>query len=576
MFDILIKNGTIIDGSGDPQYVGDIGIIGKTIDIIGQLENKEAKSVIDAQGKIVCPGFVDIHSHADLMIPHADHAKILKPLIMQGITSFVGGNCGFSNSLIPDDQRDNCISNIEGLTVQSEAEYIDWKTPAEFMEKVQKRGLLLNMGLLAGHGSLRIAAAGLSRRLLSTDEQNKMEGYLETSMEMGCLGLSSGLQYFPGLQSDTEELVKTAAVLKKYQGIFTSHLRSYSHTLDKALEEVFEVGRKNDIRVLISHLYWQPYSKGFTSLVQKVIQLGSFLYNKVHIPIPIEKGLVPKLQLIENARNSGLDVYFDQVPTSQGFTTLLAFLPPYVVEGSKAEALNRLKSRDFRKRVQNDIENVEPDWPHNQEANWSFNYIKITGWGGLRVMAVTKDSNKWMEGKTFPEIGETQHKSPMDTMCDLLIEEEGKVLVFHTPTKPDDAFAFRSVWKGFTHPLSVPTTDTILLPFGRPSHVFYDCFPRFIEFFTKKKKLIPLETAVKKCTSLPAKIMRIKNRGTLTSGNFADILIFDFDKLGSSANFYNPRVYPTGIETVIINGNIVLEEGVFQENILAGEIIKAN
>jgi N-acyl-D-aspartate/D-glutamate deacylase len=191
-------------------------------------------------------------------------------------------------------------------------------------------------------------------------------------------------------------------------------------------------------------------------------------------------------------------------------------------------------------------------------------------------MAVISEENKWMEGKTFPEIGEILKKSPMDAMCDLLIEENGKVLVFHAPTKPDDAFTFRSIWKGFTHPLSVPATDAILFPLGRPSHVFYDCFPRFIEFFAKKKNMISLETAIKKCTSMPADIIRIKKRGRIENGNYADILIFDMESLGTSADFYNPRVYPTGIETVIVNGEIVLKEGCLQKNVLAGSIIKSN
>ncbi len=575
MFDIIIKDGVIVDGSGKDKFYGDIGIFEGKIKEIGNLKGAEATTEINAKGKTVCPGFVDIHSHADLMIPHHDHNQILKPLIMQGITTFVGGNCGFSNSLIPDEQRKNCIDSIEGLTAQDESDYITWRTPSELMEKLEKRGLLLNMGLLAGHGSLRIAAAGLARRLLSSQEQKRIEAYLETSMEMGCLGLSSGLQYFPGLQSDTEELIKTAGVLKKYNGIFTSHMRSYSHTIDQALNEIFDVGRQNDIRVLISHFYWQPYSKRFSEIVQKIVRLGSLAYNKLRIPIPIEKGLKPKLQLIDKARKNGLDVFFDLVPTSQGFTTLFAFFPPYVVEGSKAAALERLKDYEFRKQVQHDIENVEPDWPHNEGATWSFNYIKITGWGGLRVMAVTREKNKWMEGKTFPEIGEQLNKTNIDTMCDLLIEEDGKVLVFHTPTEPDDPFAFRSMWHGFTHPLSMPATDTILLPFGRPSHVFYDCFPRFIEFFVKKKKLLSLEEAVRKCTSLPAEVMRIKNRGRIAIGYSADILMFDAEKLSTRANFYNPKKYPNGIESVLINGQQVLNKGSFQENVLAGDVIRS-
>ena len=412
MFDLLIKDGTIVDGTGKKAFKGDVAIKGRIIAEVTQTINAKARKTIDAKGKIISPGFIDIHSHADLSIHHDRHDELLKPLVMQGITTFVGGNCGFSIAPAPKENRDLCISYLEGLSCQSVEGYVDWYTTAEFMEKLEKRGILLNMALLAGHGSLRIGAGGAANRLLYPDEQKKMEKYLEESMEMGCLGMSTGLQYFPGSQSDTQELVKLGNILKKYDGIFTSHLRSYSHTLDLAIDEVCEVGRENDIKIEISHLYFQPYSKGLSGIMKGAIQLGSYAYNKLHLPIPIEKALIPKLKLIERARQEGVDVHFDMVPTSQGFTQLSAFLPPYVAEGGKAKMLGRLKDKSFRKKILYDIENIEPEWPHRQGATWSFNYIKMTGWNGLRVMTVTKEKNKWMEGKTFPEIGKELKKTP--------------------------------------------------------------------------------------------------------------------------------------------------------------------
>jgi N-acyl-D-aspartate/D-glutamate deacylase len=252
--------------------------------------------------------------------------------------------------------------------------------------------------------------------------------------------------------------------------------------------------------VQISHLYWQPYAKGLGWLTRNAAKFGSFAYNTLKIPVPIEKGLEDKIELVETQRRQGVDIAFDLVPTSQGFTELFAFLPPYVSEGSKSEALSRLEDKAFRKKVRHDILNVEPDWPHRDGATWSFNYIKMTGWEGLRVMAVMSDHNRWMEGRTFQEIGKSQGKEPFDALCDLLVEEKGQVMVFHTPLKPDDPFAFRSMWMGFTYPHSVPATDTILRPLGRPAHVFYDCFPRFIAFFTKQKPLLTLEEAIRKTT----------------------------------------------------------------------------
>ena len=171
-------------------------------------------------------------------------------------------------------------------------------------------------------------------------------------------------------------------------------------------------------------------------------------------------------------------------------------------------------------------------------------------------------------------IGGAQGKGPFDALCDLLLEENGQVMVFHTPLAPDDPFAFRSMWAGFTHPMAVPATDTILRPIGRPAHVFYDCFPRFIAFFTKEKPLLSLEEAVRKCTALPADIMRIKHRGILQKGNVADITVFDYAALGTAATFHSPAVFPSGIEHVTINGRPVLTAGELKKDNMAGAVIR--
>lgn len=573
MVDLIIRGGLIVDGTGADPYPGDVAVAGGKIFAVGRWEGGEAGEVIEARGRVVCPGFVDVHSHADLMIPHPEREEILEPLALQGITTFVGGNCGISNSFLPDDRRSLMIANLESLAGGSSAIAFDWSTPADFMSLMKRRGLPLNMGLLIGHGSLRIAAAGLSRRLLTPDEQSRMERDLSECLEMGCLGLSTGLQYFPGLASDSDELLRLGRVLQRFDRVFTSHLRSYAHTLDLALDEVLTVGGENGIRVQISHLYWQPYVRGLAPLMRAALRIGSFAYNRLKIPIPVEAGLEAKLERIDRAHRRGVRVHFDMVPTAQGFTSLFAFLPPYVAEGSAAEALARLEDRELRRQMLHDLENSEPDWPHNGRANWSFNYVKMTGWSGLRVMAVTRESNRWMEGLTFPQIGRKLGKHPLDAICDLLLDEQGRVLVFHTPVRPDDPFTFRSMWRGFTHPLSMPATDTILLPFGRPSHVFYDCFPRFIELFVKRKKKLTLQEAIAKCTSLPAEALGIRDRGVLRKGMPADLVIFDLSRLGTKADFYHPDRNPDGIGHVFVNGRAVVEDGVFKKGVLAGDLV---
>ncbi len=574
MYDIIIRKGTVIDGTGSAGVKADVAIRGGKIAEIAPGIKAKAGKEINAGGKVVAPGFVDLHSHADFSVHLDNHDNVLKPLVMQGITTFIGGNCGFSTSFIPKEHRAESLAYIEKLSLKNMDKEITWKDPGRFMHGLEKRGMLLNMGLLAGHGSLRIAAAGAVNRLLDAGEQKRMEGYLSLCMEMGCLGLSTGLQYYPGSQSDTEELVRLGGVLKKAGGIFTSHLRSYAHTLDLALDEVIRVGRENDIPVQVSHLYWQPYTPGMAGIMKAIIGMGSFAYNTLRIPIPIEKGLAAKLKILEKAAASGVNIHFDQLPTAQGFTELFAFLPPYVMEGGRSQALKRMRDQAFRKRVEHDLEHAEPSWPHREGASWSFNYVKMTGWGGLRVMAVTRDHNKWMEGKTFPEIAKMKRQSPMDAMAELIIDENGQVLVFHTPTRPDDPFVERALWAAFTHPLFVPATDTIMLPYGRPSHVFYDCFPRFIKLFVKERKMLSIEEAVRKSTFCPASIMGLKKRGALLKGNWADIVIFDLDTLDTEATFHVPDIYPNGIEYVLVNGKEVLSGGRFIKGVLPGAILR--
>lgn len=573
MLDLILKNCTIIDGTGAPRYEADIAVEGDSIEEIGRLDHAVSKEEIDAHGLTVAPGFIDVHSHADFSLPLEDHDEVLSPLAMQGITTFVGGNCGFSTGTVPAARRREIMDNLESLSGRKLDE-ISWSTPSEFMSFMERRGMLLNVGLLAGHGTLRIGASGLVTRLLTGDEQACLERLLDEAMEAGCLGMSTGLQYFPGVQSDTVELAGCGKVLKKYGGIFTSHLRSYAHTLNLAMDEVIEVGRSCGIPVQISHLYWQPYMKGFTSITKAFISVASYLYNRIGIPVPMEKGLAGKLKILDNARARGVDVHFDMVPTSQGFTELAAFLPPYLLEGSLSDSLTRLADPSFRKRMLHDIEHVEPEWPHRDGATWSFNYLKMTGWNGLRVMAVGSEANRWMEGKTFPEIGRERKKHPLDVICDLLIEEEGKVMVFHTPTFPDDPLVFRSMWAGFIHEMSMPVTDTILRPMGRPSHVFFDCFPRFLSEFVMRKKLLTMEEAVRKCTSLPAEVFGIRRRGVVKKGYFADLVAFDAERLGTRANFNEPRVHPDGIYHVFVNGRAVVSNGQFRKGTLAGKMIR--
>lgn len=574
-FDMVIKTGTLVDGSGSDPRLADVGIIDGVITDVGDLSGSEAGKVIDANGKVVSPGFVDIHSHADLSIYMEDHEDILMPMVMQGITTFIGGNCGLGAAPVTNEHIEDITAYINAFTMRESTKDLKWRGLGEFLEKIENRRIILNMGMLAPHGILRLSAMGSERRLVRDNEQKKMERLLEKALDEGAFGMSTGLQYFPGSQSNTEELASLGRVLSKYGGVFTSHLRSYSNTLPQAIDEVLTVGRKNDIHVQLSHIYWQPYSKYLNPIVKGAVTLASNLHKYTKFPIPMELPLKGQFKPIERAIEGGQSVGADVVPTSQGFTELLAFFPPWVLEGSRKEALRRIADPKIRYKIRRDIEEGEPKWPHRDPAGWSMNYLKTTGWGGVRVMTVASEKNRYMEGRSFPEIARETKKHAFDVMCDLLIEEGGRVMVFHTPTYPDDPLVARSMYYALFSPDVSIVTDTILMGLGRPSHVFYDCFPRYLSLYVKEKKKISLEEGIRKCTSLPARQIGLKNRGEIRRGFAADIVVIDWERLKSNSTFYDPKNFPSGIDYVVINGRCVVTPKGYSRGVMAGAVLRS-
>lgn len=571
---IIIKGGTIVDGSGGGRYVADICIEGDKISAIGNFSDVESADVIDARGKIVSPGFIDPHSHADLSLHKEDSEELLKPLIMQGITTFVGGNCGMALSPILEPGREAIYTYIEVFSSFKPESEFRWSKTGEYFDYLEKRGLPLNSAILAPHGLLRLHGVGPENRYATEEEVQRMAWALEECMEAGCIGMSTGLQYFPGSQSNTEELIALGKVLKKYDGIFTSHLRSYSNTLDLALEEVFTVARENEIRAQVSHLFWVPDFGVWGPFVRKMIRFLASVYNWLPIPVPVEKPIASAIENIVGQVEKGVEVGVDVMPTTTGFTHLLAFFPPWALEGDRTQVLNRLKDKEVRRKILNSIEHGKMEWPHTGPDSWTLNLFRLMGWECAHIMAVKSERNKRYEGMNLVEIAEERGVHPFDAACDLLLEEEGHVLVFESIAEPDDPFTERTTYPSMSHPEVMISTDSILMGFGMPSPLFYGCYPKFIRRYCKELKKVDLETAIRKCTSLPAEHFKIKNRGLIKEGYYADIVIFDFNEIDSRACFKSPALKPVGIEEVIINGRVVVRNGVFQSGVNSGYLLR--
>jgi len=578
MFDIIIENADITDGSGKPSYKADIGIKGNLIEVIGDLKKSGAERRINAHGRTVCPGFIDAHSHADLALFKDDFENILSPLVKQGITTFVGGHCGMGLAPLTNVNCSGLKTYLEVFTQMDYDNDIKWSDVNSFMEFAEKRGMLTNMALLVPHGILRISASGINNRLLAKSEIEHMKNQLVESMEAGCFGLSSGLQYAPGLNSDTEELVELSTPLARYDGIHASHLRSYtSSTMPQAVGELGEISRRCGIHTHSAHIFSVPWAGPFHDLALKGLKWlarNAELATKVIPKAILDMEMNRILGLFENERKKGGNVTLDIMPTTAGFTHLLAFFPPWTLVGGKKDVLDKISDKETRAIIKKDIEVGKPVWPHRGRNSWSMNFMRLMGWDAVTIMAVGSRKNKNLEGRRFTEIGEERGIHPFDVMCDLLIEEDGHVLVFESMSEPDDIFTEGYTFPALIDPSVMITTDTILLGIGKPSYLFYGCYPKFIGRYVFEKGLISLETAVYKCTGLPAKEFGIENRGLIKEGYFADLLIMDARNFKTKAVFRDPVHHPTGLDLVMINGRVVVENGELKKGVLSGKILR--
>jgi N-acyl-D-amino-acid deacylase len=264
----------------------------------------------------------------------------------------------------------------------------------------------------------------------------------------------------------------------------------------------------------------------------------------------------------------------DVMPSTTSFTHCFAYLPPWALIGSKEEIGERIADPEQRKMMLDDIENGRMVWPHTGRNSWSLNLFKLLGWDGTRIMSVVTEGNRKYEGKTVVEVARDRGKHPFDALCDLLIEEEGRVLVFSSLGEPEDNFTEQSIFTAVSHPSVCISTDTILMGIGMPSHLFYGAYPKFFSRYVREKNMLSLETAVRKCTGLPAEHFGLKQRGLIQDGYFADVLVFDPDTIAPNCNFLSPKGKPSGVEHVFINGRHVIEGEKLDLDILPGKLLR--
>jgi len=504
--EILIKNGRIIDGSGNPWYFGSVGVDKGKIVRVGSVI-ADSGIEIDASGLMICPGFIDSHAHSDFVFL-SDPFSSFK--VEQGVTTEVIGNCGFSAAPVPRAKRFHKIYNdFIGQITSLDPSHMNWKGMGSFLARLKRNGITNNIVPLVGHGNLRIAAMGMDNRSPREKEMAIMKRLLEEAMKAGSRGMSTGLMYPPGFYCDVSELIELGQVVAKYGGIVTSHIRNYEENLEDSIRELIRVGREASVPVHISHITAaQERNWG---------KLGRVL------------------EMVDEARESGVDITMDRYPYTAANTTLRSILPPEMQQGGVDALLMRLKDPEIRRSCAEKMGN---------EYNW--NTMNVT------YCQVHQD----LDGKTVAEIAKIWNKGIHETIFDLLLDENGQPrIIFFIHSEEDMKTAFK-------HPTVMVGSDST--SGGPDSHPrTYGTFPRILREIVIEQELLALEEAVKKMTSFPAQRFGLQDRGLIRQGMAADITVIDLNNIRDRSTYSNPCLQPEGVDYVIVNGELVVDRGIF-------------
>jgi len=545
MTNIMIRDGFVIDGTGAPWYKGDVGLEGRKITEIGKLEQNRFDKIIDVSGLAVAPGFIDIHTHFDLVLTIPDHTKILEPYIRQGVTTFVTGNCGMSAAPVVDDSLDLMKGYLSLITAGNPT--WEWRSMADYLKVLEKQGIAFNAASLTSHGAIRFSVMGAKDTKPTSIELEKMKDLLRRSLEEGAFGMSTGLVYPPGMWSTTDELVELAKVLAEYGAVFTSHVRGSSETGIDSENELLTIARKTGAR--IQHSHHEAYGERF--------------WDQLYDTIKID----------EEARREGIDIAFDVIPYTSANTYLFAIFPPWALEGGMPKLIERLKNPETRKKIRRDIVETVPKWPPWEPGGWPHNFVEAAGWENVAIISIPSGKKQEYLGKSLAELGEELNKDPFDVAADLIIEEGGGVMMMlfgvSGDRKTDEGIQYL-----LKHPLASINSDAILTGTGKPHPAAYGTFPRVIGYYARKLGLFTMEDAVRKATSAQAARIGIVDRGLIKPGMYADITIFDPNRITDKATYENPIQYSEGIEYVFVNGEMVFEKGEYHRELKSGKVIR--
>ncbi|WP_153126794.1 N-acyl-D-amino-acid deacylase family protein [Peribacillus tepidiphilus] len=511
MFDLLILNGRIIDGTGSPWYYGDIGIKDGVIRKIGNLKHEAAETIIDAEKNIVSPGFIDMHTHSDLFILDQ---PLIEAKVCQGITTDLLGQDGIAAAPLPANYIKDWQKNLAGLDGTPPIEW-DWSDVDSYLNKIENNKPSYNLAFLVPHGNIRMSVIGLDNRPATNEEIFQMTEILRKSLDQGAVGLSTGLIYPPCCFAGMEELEALCEVLAEYGVPLVIHQRSEGDEILESMQELVDMMKRTGAHLHFSHLK------------------NCGIDNWYKTPKVIET--------IDQARNDGIEVTFDQYPYTAGSTMLSAILPPWAHAGGSENMLVRLSDPDLRNQIINEMKTGFTGW--DSISKWA-------GWEGIYITSVESSANKDLVGKNIKEIARLRNTEDYANVAlDLILEEKNAVGMI------DFVMNEESVKQIMSHPAGTIGSDGLLG--GEPHPRAYGSFPRVLGKYVREEKVLPLEDMIRRMTSQPARIIGLQDRGIIREGLAADIVIFNPDTVIDKATYENSRQSPEGINYVIVNGQII-------------------
>jgi N-acyl-D-amino-acid deacylase len=515
-FDLVITNGHIIDGTGSPWYSGDLGIRDGKIAAIGNLASASRKRTIDAAGKVVAPGFIDMLGQSELTILVDPR---LPSKIYQGITTEITGEGG-------------TVAPLNDAVIQSdragyERYHItpDWRTFRQYFARIEKQGMGINLASYVGATQVRRLVLGDDNKQPTPDQLEQMKTLVREAMKDGTVGVSTALEYAPAPYAKTEELIALAAEAGKFGGIYSTHMRNESDSVLEAIDEALRIGREAHVPVEIWHL--------------KVAGKN----NWGRMPEVVAK--------INGARAAGSDVTADTYAYTAWFNDFSAFIPPWAHDGGTAKLVERLKDPATRERIRRDMLTPSKDW----DNEWR----EIPGPEAVMIGVVQNPKMLPLEGKRLSEIAKLWNKDPMDALFDFLIEDPNAGVAVFGMSQPDVTLALQQPWVAIDNDSSGTSPEGILGQ-EHPHPRAYGTFPRILRKYVREEKALTLEDAIRKFSALPAQRLRLIDRGALKAGMWADVVIFDPTTVRDLATFDNPNHLSEGMEYVLVNGVAVVDE----------------